>query len=75
MEEKTLLKERLVYYRKNKIVCHIVTFQNYHYNGLILKQDDTHILIDDRIEGEKLIPISDIRTIGESTKTGRDKYE
>ena len=68
MDENTLLKERITNFREKNIVCHIITTKDYHYNGRILKQDDTHILINDRIEGEKLIPISDIKTADKSKR-------
>ena len=68
MAENALVKERLTFFRKKKLFCHIITVKGYHYNGIILKQDDTHMLIDDKIEGEITILISDISTIEKSKR-------
>jgi len=57
------LKEKIKFFFEHKITTHIDTINNSFFNGLIIECSDSLIILNDRVDGETPILISEIKNI------------
>ena len=73
MEERydKIRQELLFYYGQSKAV-HITTTKNFWYNGKIVKVLETSVILNDRIQGIKILFFEDIKSV-DSFKEVKDE--